>query len=110
MRTQRRGRVLLKDEPAGIVEETEAGFRFTYDPGFVSSGQAVSVTLPLQLEPFESDRLFPFFEGLLPEGWYKAIVCRTLKIDEEDSFGLLIRACGDCVGAVSIEELPYETM
>ncbi len=105
MRRQRKGRVLLKDKPAGIIEETEPGFRFTYDPEFLSSGQTVAVTLPLQPEPFESDRLFPFFEGLLPEGWYKAIVCRTLKIDEEDSFGLLIRACGDCVGAVSIKEI-----
>ena len=105
MTRPRRGKVLLKDKPAGIVEETKAGFRFTYEPAFLGSGQPVSVTLPLQPEPFESERLFSFFEGLLPEGWYKAIVCRTLKIDEEDSFGLLIKACGDCVGAVSIEEL-----
>ncbi len=61
---------------------------------------------PLQALPFDSVHLFPFFEGLLPEGWYKEIVCRTIKIDEDDSFGLLIRACKDCVGAVSIEQDP----
>jgi serine/threonine-protein kinase HipA len=105
MRKQRRSRVFFKGEAAGTIEETESGFRFTYDPEFLASGQPIAVSFPLQPEPFESDRLFPFFEGLLPEGWYKNIVCRTIKIDEEDSFGLLIRACGDCIGAVSVEEI-----
>jgi serine/threonine-protein kinase HipA len=105
MQKQRRARVLFKGEHAGTIEETESGFRFSYDPEFLKSGRSIAVSLPLQPEPFESDRLFPFFEGLLPEGWYKSIVCRTIKIDEEDSFGLLIRACGDCIGAVSVEEI-----
>jgi len=98
--------VLFKGQLAGIIEETESAYRFTYDPEFLSSGRSIAVALPLQAASFESDRLFPFFEGLLPEGWYKEIVCRTIKIDEEDSFGLLIRSCGDCVGAVSVEEAP----
>ncbi len=106
MLKQRRARVLFKGEPSGIIEETESGYRFSYDPGYLESGSPIALGFPLQSDPFESDRLFPFFEGLLPEGWYKAIVCRTLKIDEEDSFGLLIRACGDCIGAVSLEETP----
>lgn len=103
MKNLRRAKVLFKEQLAGTVEETESGYRFTYDPAFVNSGHAIAVTLPLQPAPFETVRLFPFFEGLLPEGWYKEIVCRTIKIDEDDSFGLLIRACKDCIGAVSIE-------
>lgn len=104
MRRQRKANVLFKGEPAGIIEETESGFRFSYDVEFLKSGRSIAVALPLQPQPFDSDRLFPFFEGLLPEGWYKSIVCRTIKIDEEDSFGILIRACHDCIGAVSVEE------
>ncbi|MDA0322200.1 MAG: HipA N-terminal domain-containing protein [Verrucomicrobia bacterium] len=99
----RRANVLFKGQRAGTIEETESGYRFTYDPGFVDYGHSIAVSLPLRAEPFESARLFPFFEGLLPEGWYKEIVCRTIKVDEDDSFGLLIHACADCVGAVSLE-------
>jgi len=47
--------------------------------------------------------LFPFFKGLLPEGWYREVVCQTLKIDPKDEFGLLVKACGDCIGAVWIK-------
>ncbi|MEI6781456.1 MAG: HipA N-terminal domain-containing protein [Verrucomicrobiota bacterium] len=47
--------------------------------------------------------MFPFFKGLLPEGWFREIVCQTLKIDPKDDFGLLIKACGDCIGAVWIQ-------
>jgi serine/threonine-protein kinase HipA len=39
----------------------------------------------------------------LPEGWYREVVCQTLKIDPKDDFGLLVKACGDCIGAVSIK-------
>lgn len=102
MSNLRRAKVLFKGQQAGTVEETESGYRFTYDPDFIGAGHSIAVSFPLQAAPFESLRLFPFFEGLLPEGWYKEIVCRTIKIDEEDNFGLLIRACKDCVGAVSI--------
>lgn len=29
----------------------------------------VSFSVPLRPEPFEDKRLFPFFDGLIPEGW-----------------------------------------
>ncbi len=87
---------------AGRIEETEGGFRFAYDADFLKAGNPISRSLPLREKPYESKELFPFFQGLLPEGWYKEIVCRTLKIDENDHFGLLIGTCQDCVGAVWI--------
>lgn len=100
----RKARVMFKDTFAGIIEETERGYRFTYDPVFLENGKPVAVEFPLQEKPFESEELFPFFQGLLPEGWYRDIVCRTLKIDKSDQFGLLIKTCKDCVGAVWVEE------
>ena len=60
------------------------------------------MTLPLQAAPFESRELFPFFAGLVPEGWYLRIVAPTIKVDETDTFGLLMHTCEDCIGAVSI--------
>ncbi len=35
-------------------------------------------------EAFESDRLFPFFTNMLPEGANRSVICRSLRIDEND--------------------------
>jgi len=64
------------------------------------------LTLPVQAARFESRELFPFFAGLVPEGWYLRIVAPTIKVDETDTFGLLMNTCEDCIGAVSIQALP----
>jgi serine/threonine-protein kinase HipA len=104
MNPMRTAKVMFKNSFAGIIEETENGYRFTYDSSFLDHGKPIAVAFPLQEKPFESEGLFPFFQGLLPEGWYRDIVCRTLKIDKDDLFGLLIRACKDCIGAVWVEE------
>ncbi len=101
----RKAKVMFKDSFAGIVEETEGGYCFTYDPSFLKDGEPIAVSFPLQKRRYENMELFPFFQGLLPEGWYRDIVCRTLKIDREDLFGLLIKSCKDCIGAVWVEEL-----
>ncbi len=101
----RHARVYFRDRPAGMLSEMPGGgYRFTYDPAYLADGTAISLTLPLQIEPFESSRLFPFFAGLVPEGWYLRIVAPTIKVDENDVFGLLLHTCGDCIGAVSLEE------
>lgn len=95
---------MFKESLAGVIEETGSGYRFTYDAGFLANGQPIAVVFPLRTEPYESETLFPFFRGLLPEGWFRDIVCQTLKIDSRDDFGLLIKTCGDAIGAVWIKE------
>ena len=102
MKTPRKARVMFKAVAAGIVEETGHGYRFTYDAAYLSQGAPIGVAFPLREQPYESKALFPFFKGLLPEGWFREIVCQTLKIDARDDFGLLVNACGDCIGAVWI--------
>ena len=104
MKPLRRASVIFKEWPAGIIEETGNVYRFTYDPAYLAQGSAIAVAFPLREQCYESKTLFPFFKGLLPEGWFREIVCQTLKIDPKDDFGLLIKACGDCVGAVWIKE------
>ena len=103
MKPLREATVMFKDAMAGVVEETGAGYQFTYDPSFLKNGAPIAVAFPLRSEPYESAKLFPFFKGLLPEGWYREVVCQTLKIDPKDDFGLLVKACGDCIGAVWIK-------
>ena len=96
--------VFYRDRLAGTLAESgDSGYRFVYDPDYLESGPPISLTLPLQAPPFESRDLFPFFAGLVPEGWYLRIVAPTIKVDETDTFGLLMHTCEDCIGAVSIK-------
>ncbi len=99
-----RGVVYLSDKKAGLIERTDSGYRFAYHQEYLSTKEAqpVSLTLPLREEPYESESLFPFFLGLLPEGWLLDITSRTLKIDPENSFEILLATGGDCIGAVTV--------
>ena len=65
---------------------------------------AVSLTLPLQQEQFSADYLFPFFDGLIPEGWLLDIAHKNWKINPRDRMGLLLATCRDCIGNISIIE------
>lgn len=42
------------------------------------------------------------FDGLIPEGWLLDVVSRNWKVDRNDRFGLLLIACRDSIGNVSI--------
>ncbi len=99
-----KGNVYLRDHKAGLLERTLSGYRFTYYKDYLSlsDAQPVSLTLPLREKPYESKKLFSFFFGLLPEGWFLDITCRTLKIDPKSSFDILLASGGDCVGAVTV--------
>lgn len=101
----RRAKVLVQRRFAGVLEETDSGYAFTYDRAYLAEdGLPVSLTLPLSEQPYQSEVLFPFFDGLIPEGWLLEVVSRNWKIDRNDRFGLLLAACGDCIGDVSIED------
>ncbi|OQX27110.1 MAG: phosphatidylinositol kinase [Desulfobacteraceae bacterium IS3] len=96
--------VYLREFKAGLLERTDMGYRFTYHKTYLSlpDAEPVSLTLPLRETPYTSEKLFPFFLGLLPEGWFLDITCRTLKIDSKSKFDLLLATCGECIGAVSV--------
>ncbi len=100
----RTAKVNYQNQLAGYLSETEKGYRFVYDQNYLQHGHPVSVSLPLRQEPYASERLFSFFEGLLPEGWYLDVVRATAKIDAKDSFGLLLATTGDTIGAVTIQK------
>ncbi|MCK5398818.1 HipA N-terminal domain-containing protein [bacterium] len=87
------------------MEETEGGYKFTYEKEFIQENVPISISLPLRKAPYEDDELFPFFQGLLPEGWYLEVVSSTLKIDKDDDFGILLSTCRETIGSISVEEL-----
>lgn len=104
----RKARVLNHHLLAGILEEVDSGFRFTYDANYLLNPEAkpVSRTMPKREESYKSEHLFPFFHGLLAEGVAKDIQCRQLKIDERDYFGRLLKtASEDPIGSVTVEEI-----
>lgn len=102
--------VYLQENKAGFLEKTERGYLFYYLKEYLSSqdAQPISLTLPLTDKLFESERLFPFFLGLIPEGWFLALTSRTLKIDPKNPFDILLATGGDCIGAVKIVPLNEE--
>lgn len=105
MSTFRKAFVYIRDRYAGLLEETDAGYRFQYDAEYLQGETLpVSLTMPLTNEPYTSKTLFPFFDGLIPEGWLLELVTHNWKIDRRDRFGLLLIACKDAVGNVSIQE------
>lgn len=102
----RKGYVYVRNTFAGVLSETDSGYMFAYDDEYLRSenASAVSLTLPLSNVPYESGTLFSFFDGLIPEGWLLGVVSRNWKIDTKDRFGLLLVACKDGIGNVSILE------
>lgn len=106
MKELRKGQVFFMDDLAGYISETENGYLFQYDKEFLKKNIAISVSLPLRSEPYESKELFPFFKGILPEGWYLDIVAATQKVDREDLFGILLCTTNvDTIGAVTVRKI-----
>jgi len=101
----RKGYVFYDHIFCGELIEGESGYVFSYDPSYLSKAesQPISLTMPLQKESFVSSNLFPFFDGLLPEGWLLDLAVKNWKLNYSDRFGLLLKTCQDPIGAVSVE-------
>ncbi len=104
IRGYRTAYVYVRENFAGVLKETDSGYTFKYYKEYLDSQNPtpISLTMPLQAEEFTSKTLFAFFDGLIPEGWLLNIVTHNWKLDPKDRFGLLLIACKDCIGCVSI--------
>lgn len=89
---------------AGYVSETDEGYVFTYDETYLNMNDPmpVSLTLPLTSSQYKSKVLFPFFDGLIPEGWLLDIATNYWKLKANDRFELLMATCHDTIGAVTV--------
>ena len=103
----RKARVYVHGIQAGILEETDDGYAFSYDEEYLANPDAkpVSLTLPLSSSPYTSQTMFPFFDGLIPEGWLLSVALDNWKLDAKDRMGLLGVACRDTIGAVALEKM-----
>ena len=106
----RKAEIKYNKESAGILTQDESGYHFVYERKYLEkeNAQPVSLTLPLQEMPFDSNILFPFFDGLIPEGWLLDIAEKNWKLNARDRMGLLLVCCKDCIGAVSVYSLNSE--
>lgn len=102
----RKARIFLNETPCGILIEDETGYTFQYDSEYLAlNDEPIGIAFPLRKEPFKSSVLFPFFDGLIPEGWLLAVAERNWKIRRNDRMGMLMTCCKDCIGAVSVEPI-----
>ena len=94
----------FRDILAGRLVETDDGYEFQYESTYLAKPQAepISLTLPLREEAYQSHLLFPFFDGLIPEGWLLDVAIRNTDISILDRMSLLLLCCKDCIGAVSV--------
>ena len=99
--------VYLHGIKAGVLSENDSReFTFTYDKAYLlsESCDAVSLTLPLRSEPYNSPFLFSVFANMLSEGDNRQIQSQLLRIDPEDDFGILLATCQyDTVGAITVK-------
>lgn len=104
----RRAQIRMFGQTAGHLTETDEGYTFVYAADYAANPEnlPISCLLPLRTEPYHDKRLFPFFDGLIPEGWLLDIAEKTWKLDPRDRMGLLLATCRDCIGAVSV--IPVE--
>jgi serine/threonine-protein kinase HipA len=90
---------------AGILKELDSGeYEFVYDERYIQNFPDLFITfqMPVTSRPYKSKRLFPFFDGLIPEGWLLKIASETWKINKNDRMGLLLACCQHAIGAVSV--------
>ncbi len=102
----RKAQIYFYGRVAGYLIEDVDGYTFQYDEGYLSDNPVcLSVNFPLQREAFHDKVLFPFFDGLIPEGWLLEIAIDSWKLDQNDRMGLLLACCRDCIGAASVREV-----
>ena len=102
--TYRTAYIYVRNVFAGVLSETDYGYSFSYDEEYLQTenATAVSLTLPLTANKYRAKTLFPFFDGLIPEGWLLNIAENNWKINQRDRMSLLLACCKDCIGAVSV--------
>jgi len=89
-------------------------FVFLYEGEWVMDPKAtpLSLSLPLEKEPFTDDSARPFFANLLPEGEIRRLIAQRFGLSEKNDFALLEQIGGECAGAVSLllhGEFPAES-
>lgn len=104
----RQGIVKYNNITAGLLTEDDNGYYlFEYDKAYIQAypNQFITFQMPVSASLYKSNRLFPFFDGLIPEGWLLQIAAESWKINKNDRMGLLLACCQNTIGAVSVHPI-----
>ncbi len=90
----------------GIEGNSSEDARFSYSKDYIdgNGSKAISVSLPIQDEPFSPERTKIFFDGLLPEGFMRKTIATNMHFDENDYLSILYNLGKECLGAIRIDE------
>lgn len=105
---EKKAEVYFDGTLVGFLSKTDNKYFFEYTRDYIGNQEdpPISLSLPKRTEPFISDRLFPFFYGLLSEGDNKELQCRLLNIDENDHFTRLLKTAElDTIGGITVREI-----
>lgn len=104
----KQGIVYYQDIKAGLISETDDGiYTFKYDNDYVLNypNQFITFTMPVNNTIYTDKILFPFFEGLIPEGWLLDVASHYWKLNKNDRMTLLLTCCQNSIGAVSVKPI-----
>lgn len=93
---------------AGILWRDKDAYYFEYDDKFIANENTfpISVNMPKSQKKYKSDRLFANFQSILSEGYNRELQCKTLGIDINDDWNLLLYTCKkEIIGAITIEKI-----
>lgn len=96
--------VYYEKDLVGHVTRERVGLSFTYTPSWLKAAGrfAISLTMPLQPEPYAPEIATPWFANLLPEDRQLERIGRLLGRHRGDVYGLLEDIGRDTAGALSI--------
>lgn len=87
-----------------VADDGSLGFDYTDQWRATYDAFALSVTLPLQAGPFDSEAVSPWLANLLPEERQLQVLTRVYGLDRADTLALLSEIGGDTAGALSFSE------
>ena len=96
--------VFLLGKHVGVLESDRGNLSFRYLPEYLKQADAVAISysLPLQSEPFDSPTTDVFFDNLLPPDVVRKRLGKILHLSRHNIFGFLKAIGGDCAGAIAL--------
>jgi serine/threonine-protein kinase HipA len=92
-----------------LSKNTQGGLSFNYDDTWLNTSGArpVSLSLPLTAQSYQGDKVYHFFDNLLPDNpQIRARIQARFQIPTNQPFDLLATIGRDCAGAIQLLDSP----
>lgn len=102
-----RANIYIRNNFAGVLEKTSNhNYTFTYAPQWLAQNKGgIALSLPTSKTSYQADKLFPFFDNLIPEGWLLFNAQDIHKIDKSNRFAILLATGRETIGAIRVVAL-----